>query len=309
MVRLRTSLHEDKTKWRQKMEDFSFVNTFMVPRLGTVSIYGVCDGHGGYEASQFVSREMLNIMEVGMSLMTIEMFSDKGMMQKIMTNCFAYLENELENKYREHLDNFGTTCAMVIYSEKTNMWYAVNCGDSSVFGIIESNKDNKDNKDNNSNKDNNNEYRVLRITKLHKPDEQNEFKRITKAGGFVTSESETGVPRLQGNLAVSRSLGDYSLRKYGLTEKPEIYGPFSFAKANNSSVNHFARLNYNAVVPLEFIGFLICSDGITDFIEIKKMEQLLSKNFSKRYDFARILIENTDSQDNASVICSLCEFF
>lgn len=281
MVKLKTSLHEDKTKWRQKMEDFPFVNTFMVPRLGTVSIYGVCDGHGGYEASQFVSYEMLNIMQLGMSLITIEMFSDKLMMQKVMTNCFVYLENELENKYREKLDNFGTTCAMVIYSEKLNIWYAVNCGDSSVFGVTNNNK-------------------ILRITKLHKPDEINEFKRIKAANGFVTSELETGVPRLQGNLAVSRSFGDYSFRKYGLTEKPEIYGPFAFSEGDEG-LGKFAIPSSK----LEFIGFLICSDGITDFIEIKEIEKMLTKNFNNRYDFARILVENTESQDNASVICSL----
>jgi serine/threonine protein phosphatase PrpC len=268
-----TQLSETKTKWRPYMEDFSFTERIVLPRIDDLCIYGVCDGHGGKSVSYFIFTNIKNLLEEGLSeLQTPKEFLNKGLMTKILQNCFAILESRLEKL--EDIRTVGSTCSMVLCSPSLNVFYAINCGDSSVFGIGYDSL--------------NQLIKVSRITSLHKPDQPNEQSRIQKAGGFVT---ESDIPRLCGILAVSRSLGDFDLRKYGLTEVPDVFGPLKLVNSLQSSNKTDT-----------FIGFIIMSDGITDYITEDEIQQLLNKNFKNRLTFANILRESTDSQDNASVI-------
>lgn len=50
--------------------------------------------------------------------------------------------------------------------------------------------------------------RTTSLTTDHKPDNATEKKRIEEAGGLVIYSKMDGVPRLNGKIAVSRSLGD-----------------------------------------------------------------------------------------------------
>lgn len=52
---------------------------------------------------------------------------------------------------------------------------------------------------------------VLELTRDHRPDREDERLRIETAGGFV--ESYGGLPRVNGQLAVSRSIGDLAFKK------------------------------------------------------------------------------------------------
>ena len=52
---------------------------------------------------------------------------------------------------------------------------------------------------------------VLELTRDHRPDRADEKLRIEAAGGFV--ESYGGLPRVNGQLAVSRSIGDLAFKK------------------------------------------------------------------------------------------------
>ena len=59
----------------------------------------------------------------------------------------------------------------------------------------------------------------LDITKDHKPHDEEELQRIERAGGRVTWE---GIPRVNGNLALSRSLGDRSERP-AVVATPDLF--------------------------------------------------------------------------------------
>ena len=48
--------------------------------------------------------------------------------------------------------------------------------------------------------------------KDHKPDDPAETKRIEKSGGFVTLPPKTYIPRVNGQLALSRAFGDFQLK-------------------------------------------------------------------------------------------------
>lgn len=52
---------------------------------------------------------------------------------------------------------------------------------------------------------------VLELTQDHRPDREEEKLRVEKSGGFV--ESRGGVPRVNGKLAVSRSIGDVAFKQ------------------------------------------------------------------------------------------------
>ncbi|KAF5182009.1 phosphatase 2C [Thalictrum thalictroides] len=62
-------------------------------------------------------------------------------------------------------------------------------------------------------------FAVKELTRDHHPDRDDERSRIESAGGFV---EEWGVPRVNGELAVSRSIGDVSFKRYGVISVPEV---------------------------------------------------------------------------------------
>lgn len=293
VAHLFTQLCETKTNYRPYMEDYSFVYEIFLKRIGQVGIFGICDGHGGSQVSDFVSKNMKKVLQVGLSDLTENQFLNKPFMTKILINCFAILESRLENTFGSEINSVGSTCSMVLLSRPLNAWYAINCGDSSVLGIqVLSPKVN-----NAANLDQTGQVKISRITRLHKPDLEDEEKRIEKAGGFVANYA--GVPRLCGVLAVSRSFGDCEQRPFGMTETPEIYGPLNLLKVEEGKGTSINPKDVNG-----FFGFIICSDGISDFITEKEIQTEYAKNFDNRHNFASYLIENTDSQDNASVICA-----
>lgn len=291
-----TQLSETKTSWRPTMEDCSFTDEIILPKMvpnhANICIYGVCDGHGGKTVSDFVSNNMRNIIEDGLSeLRTPNEFLNPNLMSKILCNCFAVLEAKLEaSQSIDQIRTVGSTCSMVLCSRSLNAFYAINCGDSSVLGICYDRSTQA--------------IKISRITRLHKPNLTDESTRIKNAGGFVTNSS--GLSRLCGVLAVSRSFGDYDQRVHGLTEIPEVYGPLKLATSFQSP-SETKYLNSNEIGLDTFVGFMIMSDGITDFISEEEIQKLLAENFEKRLIFAHILRESTKSQDNASVISAFIE--
>ncbi|CAA6658507.1 unnamed protein product [Spirodela intermedia] len=58
------------------------------------------------------------------------------------------------------------------------------------------------------------------LTKDHHPDRDGERKRVEAAGGFV--QDWAGVPRVNGELAVSRAIGDVPYKRYGVISTPEV---------------------------------------------------------------------------------------
>lgn len=63
--------------------------------------------------------------------------------------------------------------------------------------------------------------RAEELTSDHHPDRDDERARIEHAGGFVL---DWDIPRVNGILAVSRAIGDVSLKRYGVIAEPEIIG-------------------------------------------------------------------------------------
>lgn len=180
--------------YRDAMED-----TFVQYRSddGAIYVFGVCDGHGGTVVSEWL-RDRLG-----------PMICDTLRKGKNVQTAFAEAQAALEKEKGEYaVAGCGSTACIAVVLPDRKHYYVANCGDSRALLI-----DLKD------------ALAVRRITVDHKPEGATEAKRIKGAGGFVSNAD--GVGRLGGILSVSRSFGDNAMRVQGLTEQPDLFGPFA----------------------------------------------------------------------------------
>ncbi|KAL2095931.1 hypothetical protein ACEWY4_008079 [Coilia grayii] len=108
--------------------------------------------------------------------------------QTILEKQILSLDKEMIDRLSEQYDEAGTTCLVALLSDKELT--VANVGDSR--GVL-------------CDKDGN----AIPLSHDHKPYQLKERKRIKQAGGFI---SFNGSWRVQGILAMSRSLGDYPLK-------------------------------------------------------------------------------------------------
>jgi protein phosphatase 1B len=208
------------------MED-TYCTLLSLPKQGLEnwSFFGVFDGHGGDEISDYVSKELINsILNADQELFELlslnitylsEQYEDR--LKNAITNGFLQLDNEMKLKFTKS----GSTAVACLITP--TQIYLINCGDSR--GLIVS------------------DNQIKIATKDHKPNDSVESERIKKADGtvkprefgglFFKKRIEYYVHRLNGpgRLAMSRSLGDYHFKsdsKFNQIEqiliaKPDIY--------------------------------------------------------------------------------------
>jgi len=172
------------------MEDRALV----VPRVFNSSpastLYGVFDGHHGSSASQFCVDHLGRYVSSNLS-------SAKAFKEGIVT-AFRELDAEYCAKDESHS---GCTACVVLMNDNTIT--VANTGDSRAILVSEPTP---------------NDIRAIALSTDHKPDRLDERERIAKAGGTV---SHWGVWRVEGVLAMSRAIGDKSLKKYVIPD-PDI---------------------------------------------------------------------------------------
>lgn len=174
--------------WRMSMEDAHI----SIPDLDkNTSLFAVFDGHGGAEVAKFCAdnfaKELLqnasfkegnyaNSLKETFLKMDEILMGDNGMdllrqykQDAEMTTCFA-----------------GCTANVVLIVDRKA--YIANAGDSRCISYT-------------------NDKKVLALSFDHKPDNEEEKKRIVKAGGYVSDG------RVNDNLNLSRAIGDLEYKK------------------------------------------------------------------------------------------------
>lgn len=149
----------------------------------------VFDGHAGDLAAKYCAEHFKD------TLVAQECF--KSQPQKAMKNAFIEMDASFCQKYQQS----GCTATAMLFEEGAeNCIVTANAGDARI--IFRTNQ-------------------LKQATLDHKPSSPAEKKRIEEAGSFVTVIF--GVARVAGQLAVSRAIGDYDYKQFGVTAEPDTY--------------------------------------------------------------------------------------
>lgn len=194
---------------KEKME-MTGQDSFDTIELGDYTkFFGVYDGHGekGKEASYLV-KSLINKSILKDGKYFSSSLGSKEKVKKYFDSLFLKLQSEFSKKKNDY-ELAGTCVICVLYIEPT--LYCINLGDSrAVLGTVRNGK-----------------LVASELSSDHKPNRDNENRRIAESGGQVVSK-HGGVARVykknddSPGLAVSRSLGDLIGHECGLSSLPEI---------------------------------------------------------------------------------------
>lgn len=197
--------------WRTDMEDAHMAKTNLGGALKDWSYFAVFDGHAGAKVSDHCAQHLLD------AIMTTEEFQEDVM--KGIHNGFLQLDNKMRSlpDVSSGEDKSGTTAICALISPR--LMYIANCGDSRAVLCRSGNP--------------------VFSTQDHKPGLITERERIVKAGGYVSAQ------RVNGNLAVSRALGDYEYKNVeGMGPCEQIVSPEPeiFVRERDDSLDEFLVL-------------------------------------------------------------------
>ncbi|XP_013789962.1 probable protein phosphatase 2C T23F11.1 isoform X2 [Limulus polyphemus] len=163
--------------WRINMED-AHTHLLSLPEDHGASFFAVYDGHGGAKVAQYAGSH-LHKKIVGHPLYK------KGNIEEAIRQGFLAVDTDMLEDESMKDELAGTTAVVVLL--KGNKIYCGNVGDSRAVASIGG--------------------QVQQLSYDHKPGNEAETKRIIAAGGWVEFN------RVNGNLALSRALGDFVFKK------------------------------------------------------------------------------------------------
>lgn len=170
--------------WRINMED-SHTHILSLPGDKDACFFAVFDGHGGEKVAHYAGSHLHK------RIVSHHSYSD-GNIEDAIRNSFLLLDEDMINDDELKDDLAGSTANVVLI--KNNKIYCGNVGDSRAVASVRG--------------------RVEELSHDHKPSNEMESKRITAAGGWVEFN------RVNGNLALSRALGDFVFKKND-SKRPE----------------------------------------------------------------------------------------
>lgn len=226
--------------------------------------YGVFDGHGvgnGKLVADYVAQNLHS--ELSNLIKSCEDISLGDKTTKLLEYAFDNTNKKLQKK--DFSKNNGCTAVIAFVQKyaKSNQLYIAYVGDSRA--VISKN------------------CKAIALTEDHKPNREDEKARIEALGGQVI---HYGCWRVNGNLAVSRAFGDFSLYPYVIA-KPEI----------------------KKVVLDEQVEFLILAcDGVWDVLSNQEAVDIARAELSKSGDCnkaAKTLVDKAlikGSTDNITVM-------
>ena len=239
------SYQEDKNlKYRQSMEDVGTID----PNLTSgykIGLFCIYDGHGGTDVVNFVKERMPQIIKNNITNMLP--------IEASLSDSFPKIDDELK-----FYDSDYTGCTATVVLIEGSSLYCANVGDSKAYII--------------------NSTQAIQVTTDHKCSDPEEAKRITGNGGMIQKG------RVNGQLILSRTLGDLNAKKSGVICTPSI--------------------SKNDIIKGETKFCVIASDGVWDVIDGYLLFEM-SKNMNNSESFAKELIKTSidkGSKDNISCI-------
>jgi len=170
--------------WRVSMED-AHIQTHSLGSHSDINLFGVFDGHGGSFAAQYAAAKLVG------HIVNNRSWTDGAMSVDVLSSILRQAGLDVDAALREEAtvrsgeDHSGSTAVFGLVTP-THVIIA-NIGDSrSVMGVGGN---------------------TVPMSFDHKPTNKSEEQRIQAAGGTVTMK------RVNGDLAVSRALGDFSYKQ------------------------------------------------------------------------------------------------
>jgi len=198
-------------------------------RDGNITVFGVFDGHSSGGGGSDISGALVEGFEVLGEELDTKLFKNPKAFRNFLRLNSADIDEWLLKDQRRNAIRAGSTACLGFYDSASNTFYAYNVGDSRIvfFEVSGGGGRTRGHK---------------KIVKKgtwhqsmdHKPGLQSEINRIERAGGEVRSKSAgSSVPRVDGVLALSRSFGDFQLKRpfnksHGdwVISEPKIMGPY-----------------------------------------------------------------------------------
>jgi len=177
-----------------------------------VGLFAVLDGHGGAAVSLQTAKQLPRILRREIHIAGESNWFSAEVRATVLNR--AMLELDTHFSHRDFALGCGTTCVLaLVWRERGDAWRTLfaNVGDSRGL-MIRSGQG------------------LVGVTQDHKPDLESERRRITDCGGRV-DKSKFGPARVDGDLSVSRTLGDIrmkqdsrrSFQQQRITCMPDIY--------------------------------------------------------------------------------------
>ena len=232
-----------------------------VNNIKNFNIFILCDGHGndGHYVSQFVTKHIINTISYHPIISLLKEPEDIYKLiidnnYKIIKDIFSETDNYLSLQTQFDTNTSGTTCVLIL--QIGNKIICANSGDSRAILIY-------------SPDNNNTNTQIFPLSLDSKPDLPSETKRIINCGGEVHKRKNrngnyVGPMRVFAKgknypgLAMSRSLGDFKSKEYGVINEP-------------SFVEHILDEHCRYMV--------ICSDGVWDFMDNEKVMKIGNKYY------------------------------
>ena len=251
-----------------KVNQDSFKVCENINNIKNFNIFILCDGHGkdGHHVSKFVTDFIISSISNHPLLISIkDLYQIYRILTefnyKIIKEIFSETDNYLYNQ--QNFDTYvsGTTCVLIL--QIGNKIICANSGDSRAILIYSTNYNNyKNSKEINNTK-------IVPLSLDSKPDLPSEKERIINSGGEV-HKGKNRKGKLVGpmrvfakgknfpGLAMSRSLGDFKSKDYGVICEPSF-------------------IEYNLDQFCKYI--VVCSDGVWDFIDNEKVMKIGNKHY------------------------------
>ncbi|KAL3319127.1 Protein phosphatase 1A [Cichlidogyrus casuarinus] len=253
--------------WRIDMEDAHRIVFPLPGKLADWSFYAIFDGHAGSKVAENASKTLIDVILARKEFQELQndssRHSDKDLIRRGIVQGFLDFDDTLEKDERS-----GSTAITAFVTPKHII--LGNCGDSRAMVVSK--------------------QQVVQETVDHKPADEKEAKRIKKAGGEVVLQ------RINGALAVSRSLGDFEYKRNTGLENTE-----QLVSAEPEVTFYERRPDEDQIL------FLAC-DGIWDVFSSDILKNYLIHRLSCEESFARITEQLLDhclhlgSRDNMSAL-------
>ncbi|CAO3634017.1 unnamed protein product [Cunninghamella blakesleeana] len=225
--------------WRISMED----DHTTIPEYNNTgaSFFAVFDGHGGLEVAKYSGQHLYK------RIMDADAFKENRIKEALKEG-FLGIDIDLRADPLYETVPSGCTAVSTLIT-KDNVLYCANAGDSRAVLSVSG--------------------RAIALSQDHKPTNEKETLRIRKAGGHV----EFG--RVNGNLALSRALGDFEFK-----QRDDLPAEEQAVTADPDITVH------NITEKDEFI--IVACDGIWDCLSNQEAVNFVREGLSKKQTLKEI---------------------